>query len=128
MVTFILLWFGLLLLAIINGSIRDFTYLKILGEHKAHQVSTITLLLLMSLYCYFVFGCWKLSSESEAILVGILWLVLTLSFEFLFGHFVAKHSWEKLLRDYNIFKGRLWILILIWTAILPLVYYLVFEI
>jgi hypothetical protein len=126
MLTFILLWVGLLFLAIINGALRDFTYLKTLGEHRAHQLSTILLLLLISVYSYFVFGCWNLGSEREAILVGILWLTLTLAFEFLFGHFVAKNSWEKLLIDYNIFKGRLWILILIWTAIVPLVYYLIF--
>jgi hypothetical protein len=128
MLTFILLWFGLLILAIINGAIRDFTYLKILGEHKAHQASTIKLIFLISAYCYFAFGYWKLGSVSEAMTVGILWLILTLAFEFLFGHFVAKHSWEKLLSNYNIFKGNLWILILIWTAIVPLVYYLIFEI
>ena len=128
MLIFILLWVGLLFLAIINGALRDFTYLKTLGEHRAHQLSTILLLLLISVYSYFVFGYWNLGSQREAILVGVLWLILTLAFEFLFGHFVAKHSWEKLLRDYNIFKGRLWILILIWTAIVPLVYYLVFEI
>jgi hypothetical protein len=128
MLIFILLWVGLLFLAIINGALRDFTYLKTLGEHRAHQLSTILLLLMISVYSYFVFGYWNLGSEREAILVGVLWLILTLAFEFLFGHFVAKHSWEKLLRDYNIFKGRLWILILIWTAIVPLVYYLVFEI
>jgi hypothetical protein len=128
MLIFILLWVGLLFLAIINGALRDFTYLKTLGEHRAHQLSTILLLLLISVYSYFVFGYWNLGSEKEAILVGVLWLILTLAFEFLFGHFVAKHSWEKLLRDYNIFKGRLWILILIWTAIVPMVYYLVFEI
>jgi glucose uptake protein GlcU len=128
MLTYILLWVGLLFLAIINGALRDFTYLKTLGEQKAHQLSTIILLILISVYSYFVFGYWNLASEREAILVGVLWLILTLAFEFLFGHFVAKHSWEKLLRDYNIFKGRLWILILIWTTIVPLVYYLVFEI
>jgi hypothetical protein len=128
MLIFILLWVGLLFLAIINGALRDFTYLKTLGEHRAHQLSTILLLLLIFVYSYFVFGYWNLGSEKEAILVGVLWLILILAFEFLFGHFVAKHSWEKLLRDYNIFKGRLWILILIWTAIVPLVYYLVFEI
>ncbi|MGA8264003.1 MAG: hypothetical protein WB779_06135 [Ignavibacteriaceae bacterium] len=128
MFTYILLWLGLLLVAIINGAIRDFVYLKKFGEHKAHQFSTILLLLLISTYCYFVFGYRELTSESEAILVGILWLILTLAFEFLFGHFVAKHSWKKLLSNYNIFKGDLWILILIWTAIVPLVYYLAFEI
>ncbi len=127
MVTFILLWLGLMLLAIINGAIRNFTYLKTLGEHKANQVSTIILLLLISTYCYFIFGYWKLTSKNEAILVGILWLLLTLAFEFLFGHFVAKHSWKKLLSKYNIFKGDLWILILIWTAVVPLIYYNFFQ-
>ena len=127
MATFILLWLGLLLLAIINGVIRDFIYLKKFGEHKAHQLSTIILLLLITTYSYFVFGYWKLHSENEAILVGILWLILTLAFEFLFGHFVAKHSWKKLLANYNVFAGNLWTLILIWTAIVPFVYYKFFQ-
>ncbi len=127
MFTFVLLWIGLLLLAIINGAIRDFTYLKTFGEHRAHQISTIKLLLLISAYCYFVFGYWKISSESEAILIGIMWLFLTLAFEFLFGHFVARQSWEKLFANYNISRGRLWILILIWTAIVPYAYYKIFE-
>ena len=127
MATFILLWLGLMLLAIINGAIRNFTYFKTLGEHKANQVSTIILLLLISTYCYFIFGYWKLTSENEAISVGVLWLLLTLAFEFLFGHFVAKHSWKKLLSKYNIFKGDLWILILIWTAVVPLIYYNFFQ-
>ena len=127
MATFILLWLGLLLLAIINGVIRDFIYLKKFGEHKAHQLSTIILLLLITTYSYFVFGYWKLHSENEAILVGILWLILTLAFEFLFGHFVARHSWKKLLANYNVFAGNLWTLILIWTAIVPFVYYKFFQ-
>jgi len=127
LITFILLWLGLLLLAIINGAIRDFTYLNIFGEHTAHQVSSIILLLLISTYCYFIFGYWRLTSENEAIFVGVLWLLLTLAFEFLFGHYVAKHSWKKLLSKYNIFKGDLWILILIWTAVVPLIYYNFFQ-
>lgn len=127
MLRFVLMWFGLLLLAIINGTIRDFTYLDSLGEHRAHQLSTITLLVLMSVYCYFIFGEWKLSSSEQAVLVGIVWLILTLAFEFLFGHFVGGHSWEKLFAQYNIFSGNLWILIIIWTAILPTAYYKFFE-
>ena len=127
MLKFILFWFGLLLLAIINGTIRDFAYLKILGEHRAHQLSTITLLILMSAYCYFIFGHWKLSSESQAIFVGVIWLILTLAFEFLFGHFVGGHSWEKLISQYNILSGNLWILIIIWTTIVPFICYKLFE-
>ena len=115
----IITWFGLLILAIINGTIRDFNYQKKIGEHRGHQLSTITLLMLMSVYCYFLFNFWQLNSVSQAISVGIYWLVLTLAFEFLFGHFVSKKEWKVLLRDYNILKGRLWILIPLWTAIVP---------
>jgi len=115
----IITWFGLLIVAIINGTIRDFTYQKKICEHKGHQVSTITLLIFISLYCYFIFNLWKLESETEAIIVGIIWLVLTLAFEFLFGHFVSKKEWKVLFKDYNILKGRLWILIPLWTAIVP---------
>jgi len=123
----ILIWFGLLLLAIINGTIRDFLYPKILGEHRAHQISTITLLILISIYCYIIFSLWKLNTLNEAITIGIIWLLLTLAFEFLFGHFVSKKDWNILLKDYNIFQGRLWILILIWTALLPVICYKLFE-
>jgi hypothetical protein len=122
-----LFWFGLLILAIINGTIRDYTYLKSLGEYRAHQLSTITLLILMSIYCLIIFSNWRLTSSNEAITVGIIWLLLTLAFEFLFGHFVGGHSWEKLIAQYNIFSGNLWVLIVIWTALLPLVCYKIFE-
>lgn len=44
--------------------------------------------------------------------IGLFWLVLTVCFEFLFGHYVAGHPWERLLADYNLLAGRLWVLIL----------------
>ncbi|NYT19033.1 MAG: hypothetical protein GKC08_01900 [Methanosarcinales archaeon] len=55
----------------------------------------------------------------QFIYVGLMWLRLTVSFEFLFGHFVIGYSWERLLYDYNIFEGRIWLLVLIVTAISP---------
>ncbi|HKI77345.1 MAG TPA: hypothetical protein VKA26_02270 [Ignavibacteriaceae bacterium] len=120
-------WFGLLIVAIINGTIRDFTYQKKIGEHKAHQLSTVTLLIFMSVYCYFIFNFWKLENETEAIIVGFSWLILTLAFEFLFGRFVRKKEWKVLFKDYNIFNGRLWILIPLWTVIVPYLYFIFFN-
>lgn len=56
---------------------------------------------------------------SQAWLVGAIWLAATVAFEFGFGHYVVGHSWNKLLRDYNFMKGRLWLLVLIWILIMP---------
>jgi len=52
-------------------------------------------------------------------LIGIIWLVLTLAFEFGVGHFVMKKSWNTLLEDYNILKGRTWVLVLVVTLCGP---------
>ena len=44
---------------------------------------------------------------SDLLGIGLLWLCLTLAFEFLFGHFVVGAAWERLAADYNLVKGGL---------------------
>ncbi|HUX93413.1 MAG TPA: hypothetical protein VMV36_06355, partial [Ignavibacteriaceae bacterium] len=55
---------------------------------------------------------------------GVFWLTITIVFEFIFGHFIMGHPWEKLLHDYNFLDGRLWVIVLLWTTISP---YLLFR-
>jgi len=117
-------WLGMVILAIINGTVRE----KILKKHVdillAHQVSTFTGIVLFGLYTWFLTINWNIESVSQAISIGLIWLVLTASFEFLFGHYIMGHSWKRLFRDYNILKGRLWVLVLIWITIAPYVFYI----
>ena len=44
-----LLWFGLAVIAVINGAIRNGVYSKATGELRAHQISTVFLLVLIVL-------------------------------------------------------------------------------
>jgi hypothetical protein len=60
-----------------------------------------------------------LSESKICILVGMVWLVLTLSFEFLFGHYVAGKPWYEIMQVFNIKKGDLFIVVLLVTAISP---------
>ena len=55
----------------------------------------------------------------QALGLGVLWLVMTVTFEFSFGHWVAGHSWSRLLADYDLAAGRVWILFLLWITLLP---------
>ena len=48
---------------------------------------------------------------------------MTVAFEFLFGHYVAKRPWRELLRDYNLFAGRVWLVVLVWVTLAPYVVY-----
>ena len=116
-------WIGMVIIAIMNGVIRDTLYGKRLGELTAHQISTFTLIVLSGLYLWLLGLAWKIPSSNQAITIGFIWLTLTVAFEFLFGHYVMKHPWTRLFQDYNIFKGRIWVLVLIWITIAPYVFY-----
>ena len=56
-------------------------------------------------------------------IIGMVWLAMTVAFEFLFGHYVAKRPWRDLFLDYNLFAGRVWLVVLVWVTIAPYVFY-----
>jgi len=114
---YILAWIPMIFIGIINGIVREVTYRKYLNELRAHQVSTITGVLLFGFYIWGLTRLWSIESQEQALIIGFIWLGLTVVFEFTFGHYIAGHSWSRLLSDYNILAGRVWI------AIAPLFFY-----
>lgn len=116
---YILAWFPLVLLAIANGAARQGLYAEAVGELTAHQISTATGVVLFGLYFRFIGRRWPVSSRRAAWRVGFLWLGMTVAFEFLFGHYVMGNPWDRLIADYDIFNGRLWILVLVWVTAGP---------
>jgi hypothetical protein len=120
---YILVWFVLVIVANINGIFRNEVYKDSLGDLRAHQLSTLILIILFGLVIWRFSRLWKIPSAQQAWTIGFMWLGMTILFEFIFGHFVIGHPWSKLLHDYNIFQGRVWILMLIWTTIAPYIFY-----
>jgi hypothetical protein len=114
-------WVGGAVLGIVNGSLREFTYGRRLNEHAAHQVSTGTLILMLMLYMRGLERRWPIGSRRAALRIGGAWALLTVLFEFGFGHFISGKSWRGLLEDYDLTKGRLWSLVLMAMAAGPLV-------
>lgn len=118
-------WFGMMVIAIINGAIRDKVYGPHMSKLSAHQVSTLIGIALFGVYIWFLTGIRPLESATQAWLIGVMWLAMTVCFEFGFFHFVTKHPWSELLESYNIFKGHLWVLVLLWTLVAPWVFFAV---
>ncbi len=116
-------WLGLVLLAILNGTLRQKGYGPLMSELSAHQVSTLIAIIIFAVYIYIITGFFRLESARQALLIGAVWVAMTVIFEFLFGHFVMGHSWSRLFHDYNLLQGRLWLLVLIWTFIAPWIFY-----
>ncbi|MBT8080010.1 MAG: hypothetical protein KJO31_15635 [Gammaproteobacteria bacterium] len=123
-IRYLLLWFGLAIVAIVNGVVRQATYGKTMSDLAAHQLSTVTAVLASGAVVGVAAKFWPIRSAAQAWTIGVSWLLMTIAFEFGFGHFVAGHSWSRLLADYNLFAGRVWALFLLWMTVLP---YLLFQ-
>ncbi|MBN1434448.1 hypothetical protein JW921_06780 [Candidatus Fermentibacterales bacterium] len=118
-------WLGMAVLAVLNGVVREKTYGRRMGELRAHQLSTLIIIALFAAYVWGLTGMFPLGTSGQAMLVGGIWVLMTVLFELLFGHCVVGHPWKRLLMDYNLLRGRLWSLVLAWTALAPLVCFLV---
>ena len=116
---YLLAWFPMVLLAIFNGGLRDFTYAQMVSQVHAHQISTVTLIFVFTIYVWFLGRIWPLASLRQAALVGTVWLTLTVAFEFAMGRFISGLSWEEMFRAYDISSGNLWILVPLAVALLP---------
>ncbi|MFN3755156.1 hypothetical protein [Flavobacterium sp.] len=122
MLKYILLWFPMVVLAIINGTARDLWYKKHINGLAAHQISTVSLIVLLGIYIFFVLKKYPPQSETESLLIGLLWMIMTLAFEFGFGLYRG-NSLTQLLDAYNIMKGQLWLLIPVWIILAPYVFF-----
>lgn len=123
MARYVALWFPMIAIAVANGALREAWLSPALGEDAGRQASTVLLLALLTVYFRFVFRTWRLASSAQASAVGIVWLGLTLAFEFALGRFVSRLSWEAMFAEYDLAAGKLWALVPLWVAAAPLVFH-----
>ena len=120
---YVLAWVPMVFIAMANGALREGWYGKHLSALHAHQLSTATGILLFGVYIGALMRIWRPASGGQAIAIGLVWLGMTVAFELLFGHYVVKRPWRDLLHDYNLFAGRVWLVVLVWVSIAPYVFY-----
>lgn len=114
-------WVGTAVLGVANGAARAALYEEKIGTGRAHYASTATLVLLLSAYMRALESAWPIPSRRAALGIGCAWSGLTVAFEFGFGHFVAHDTWSALLDQYNLARGKIWLVIPVWMTIGPAV-------
>ncbi|EPG76180.1 hypothetical protein LEP1GSC058_0615 [Leptospira fainei serovar Hurstbridge str. BUT 6] len=123
MIRYILSWLLLLIFALLNATVRELTYKSVFGEFLSHQISVLTGILFLAIPIWFITKYLPFKDKSQAFKVGIVWIILTETFEFLMVTISMKRSFQEFLQAHNIFAGELWIIILIWVGIAPVLFY-----
>lgn len=108
-------WLSFAGIAVMLGGIRVKLLEPRLGEAKAHVVGTLALCVALFAAMQLFVNASGLRETWPLMRIGAFWTILTICFEFFLGLVVLKKPLEELLADYNIFKGRLWVLVLVTT-------------
>ena len=113
------LWLVILALAVANGFLREAVLVPALGRFAALVTSGIVLALLIVLVAVLAAPWYGRLEAGRYWLIGALWLVLTVSFEFGMGRFVQHKPWQELLDAYTFRGGNLWPAVLLTVLVAP---------
>ncbi len=100
----LLAWLVLMAVETVHGVLRNLFLLPVVGDLRSRQIGVVigsALVLATAL----VFVHWiRPGSDRAALRIGVLWLVLTLAFEFSLGRVLGR-SWDQLFADYDLTRG-----------------------
>lgn len=114
----LVIWAGILVLAVGNGALRESVLIPGLGTPAALVLSGLLLSALIIGVAYLSLPWLEISRPRQLWSVGLGWLAFTLVFEFSFGLWQGK-SWSELLEAYTFRGGNLWPVVLATTALAP---------
>lgn len=114
----IALWFLLVVVAILNGGFRDKLLSQWVGTW-ALPISGLMLSLWIFLITLAVIPWLATHKPLNYLIIGSIWVGLTLGFEFIFGHWVAGKSWAEILTIFDLKHGNLMTLVFLTTWLAP---------
>jgi hypothetical protein len=113
-------WLFLAAVAIVTGALRESVLRPLVGEPWAHWIGTLAVCaIFVFLIGQFVNRLDPPAAPSELWTMGIVWLLLTVCFEMVFGRLALGSSWRELLGAYDPGSGRIWWLVLLTVLLAP---------
>jgi hypothetical protein len=113
------IWFVIFVAAVLNGTLREKVLMPAMGKSIALPLSGAILAVLVFLMTLLLVPLMGRKDGQTFLGVGVFWVILTLSLEILFGHFVAGKPWSEIWEVFNVMKGDLFVLVLFVTAVSP---------
>lgn len=119
----LVVWLLIIVAEIVHGIVRAIALVPWVGEFRSNQVGVFTGSAIILVIAYLTIQWIGAKRPGELLLVGVIWLLLTVAFEILFGRFVMELAWEQVLAGFNIAQGGLMpigLLILLFSPMLAL--------
>lgn len=116
----LVIWLLVIPCAILNGGFRDLILTPILGEY-ALPASGIMLSIIIFILCLIGIPRMERGNSSTYKIMGIVWIILTIAFEFIFGNLIMNKSIPELIKAYDITTGNLWLIVVILTGVYPFI-------
>ena len=115
----VIVWAGIAVIAVLNGGFREGVLIPRMGELAGRAASTVLLAAAVLAAAVLTINWIAPAASRDAWRIGVLWLGMTLAFEFLAGHYLFRVPWREITADYNVLRGRIWVLVLIVTLVAP---------
>jgi hypothetical protein len=111
--------FGLIAFGV--GAVPEVLLRPRVGEPTAHAIGTLIAVAPVALVIHaYIRRVHASCARADLLRIGLFWPVLTVVFEFGFFHSVVGNPWDVLLTDYNLRRGRFWVLVLATVLLGPL--------
>jgi hypothetical protein len=117
----VVIWFLLILAEILHGVLRAVLLVPHVGEFRSSQIGVFTGSAIILVIATLTVRWIGTARPAQLLGIGVIWLVLMVTFEILFGRFVVGASWERLASDYNVPQGGLMPFGLLILALSPLI-------
>lgn len=116
------IWLAMAVVAVLNGIFRETVLISRIGEYPGHVVSTAMLVAAILLISFGFFQWTPVEySAVELALVGVVWTVFTVGFEFLVGYAEGTPV-SVTLGQYNVLAGQVWIAVPLALLLSPLLF------
>jgi len=114
----LLVWLLMMTIETIHGVLRSRFLVPVIGAVGASQIGVLIGSALILTIAILLIGWIHPTSERALLTIGVMWLVLTLTFEFGLGHALGR-PWAALLADYDLTRGGLLSIGMVLLALSP---------
>lgn len=112
-----IVWLGIIPMAFINGGLREYVLIPLIGQIALPLSGVILCAMVFFLSYIFVPRLGK-GTQGTYIIIGLIWIVSTILFEFLLG-FLIGETFANMLNSYNVFTGNLWLIVVLFIGFSP---------